>query len=106
MVSALQEARERRSSRSEDAMKVTVEFECTPEEARSFLGLPDMTPLNERLVDQMVSNTQSGLNMFQPDEMMKNWMALGGQAQEQFRRMMSAGVPGASSAAGSTKRER
>ena len=87
-------------------MKVTVEFECTPEEARSFLGLPDMTPLNERLVDQMVSNTQSGMTMFQPEEMMKNWMSLGGQAQEQFRRMMMAGVPGASSSNGPAKRER
>ena len=29
-------------------MKVNVEVECTPAEARAFLGLPDVTPLNER----------------------------------------------------------
>ena len=84
-------------------MKVTVEFECTPEEARTFLGLPDMSPLNERLVEQMASNTQAGMSMFQPDEMMKNWMTLGTQAQDQFRRMMMAGVP---SSDGGSKRER
>ena len=85
-------------------MKVTVEVECTPEEARSFFGLPDFSPLNERLVEDMATRTQANMNMFQPDEMMKNWMALGGQAQEQFRRMMTAGVPGA--AGGSAKCER
>ena len=86
-------------------MKVTVEVECTPEEARSFFGLPDFSPLNERLVEDMASRTQANMSMFQPDEMMKNWMALGGQAQEQFRRMMTAGVPGGA-ASGSAKRER
>ena len=31
-------------------MKVTIEVDCTPVEARTFLGLPDVTPLNEHLV--------------------------------------------------------
>ena len=87
-------------------MKVTVEVECTPEEARSFFGLPDFSSLNERLMEDMASRTQANMTLFQPDEMMKNWMALGGQAQEQFRRMMMAGVPGASSSNGPAKRER
>ena len=26
-------------------MKITVNVDCTPEEARSFLGLPDVQPL-------------------------------------------------------------
>ena len=79
-------------------MKVTVEVECTPEEARAFLGLPDLTPLNEALVGEMVKRTQSNMNMLQPDELMKNWMVWGGQAQDQFRRMMgmAAGAAGAS----------
>ncbi len=28
-------------------MKVNVEFDCTPEEARRFLGLPDVSKANE-----------------------------------------------------------
>ena len=79
-------------------MKVTVEVECTPEEARAFLGLPDLTPLNEALVGEMVKRAQSNMNLLQPDEVMKNWMAWGGQAQDQFRRMMgmAAGAAGGS----------
>ncbi len=31
-------------------MKFTVNVECSPEEARRFMGLPDVTPINEQLV--------------------------------------------------------
>lgn len=71
-------------------MKVKVEVECTPLEARAFLGLPDVTPLNERLVEEMRSRLDANMALLQPDELMKSWMAFGGQAQEQFRRLMTA----------------
>ena len=29
-------------------MKVTVDIDCTPADARAFLGLPDVTPLLRR----------------------------------------------------------
>jgi hypothetical protein len=32
------------------SMKFTVNVECSPEEARRFMGLPDVTPINEALV--------------------------------------------------------
>ena len=32
-------------------MKVNVEVDCTPEEARRFLGLPDVSKANEAYVD-------------------------------------------------------
>lgn len=44
-------------------MKMTIEIDCTPEEARRFLGLPDLTPLHaamlERLQAQMPDLTQA-----------------------------------------------
>jgi hypothetical protein len=30
-------------------MKVTVEVDCTPEEARGFLGLPDVVPIQQAI---------------------------------------------------------
>jgi hypothetical protein len=71
-------------------MKVTVEVECTPVEARNFLGLPDVTPLNEHLVEEMRKRFESNAAMLQPEELMRNWMAFGGQAQEQFMKLMAA----------------
>ena len=71
-------------------MKVTVEVDCTALEARAFLGLPDVTGLNEALVGEMQARMKANMAALQPEELMKNWMAFGGQAQEQFRNLMTA----------------
>jgi hypothetical protein len=71
-------------------MKVTIEVDCTPAEARAFMGLPDVTPLNDHLVGEMQKRLSANINMLAPDELMKNWMAFGAGAQEQFRNLMTA----------------
>lgn len=73
-------------------MKVTVDIDCTPAEARAFLGLPDVTPLNEALVTEMQERMKANVAAMQPDELMKTWTSFGLQAQDQFRRMMDAAV--------------
>ncbi len=70
-------------------MKFRVEAECTPQEARTFLGLPDVTPLNDQLVREMSSRLSANASIMKPEELMKNWMSFGGQAQEQFMKVMS-----------------
>jgi hypothetical protein len=76
-------------------MKVTVEIDCTPVEARAFMGLPDVTPLNEQIVAEMQARLTSNMSMLAPDELMKNWMAFGVGAQEQFRNLMATAVSNA-----------
>ncbi len=80
-------------------MKVKVEVECTPVEARAFMGLPDVTPLNDHLVEEMRLRMDENIRMLGPDQVLKFWTAFGGQAQEQFRTLMtaaaSAGLGGA-----------
>ncbi|WP_426022594.1 DUF6489 family protein [Brevundimonas sp. PWP3-1b1] len=73
-------------------MKVNVEVECTPAEARAFLGLPDVTPLNEAMVAEMQKRMQTNVAAMQPEELMKTWTSFGLQAQDQFRRLMEAAV--------------
>ena len=75
-------------------MKVTVEIECTPPEARAFFGLPDVTTLNEHLVTEMKNRMDANLNLLQPEELMRNWMSFGGQAQETFMRLLAAAASG------------
>lgn len=70
-------------------MKVKMEVECTPLEARAFMGLPDVTPVNEHLVSEMKRRMDENMAKLQPDELMRSWWSLGGQAQEQFRKMMT-----------------
>lgn len=74
-------------------MKVNVEIECTPAEARSFLGLPDVTPLNDHLVAEMKRRMEENITAMQPEELMKSWTSYGLQAQDQFRKLMEAAVP-------------
>jgi hypothetical protein len=71
-------------------MKVHIEIECTPKEARAFFGQPDVEAFNAWLVDQMKARLEQNMEMMKPEELLKGWMAFGGQAQEQFRRFLDA----------------
>jgi hypothetical protein len=82
-------------------MKVKVEVECTPVEARAFLGLPDVTPLNDHLVNEMRKRFDANVNMMKPEELMKSWMSFGGQAQEQFMKLMGAAAASGMGGSGS-----
>lgn len=73
-------------------MKMTIEVDCTPEEARRFLGLPDVSALNDQLVDEMKKRVEANMSLISPDELMKNWMSFGQGAQEQFRKLMEVGL--------------
>ena len=75
-------------------MNIKVEIDCTPVEARAFLGLPDVTPLNEHLVAEMQRRMAENMQAMQPEELMKTWTSFGVQAQDQFRRLMEAAVSG------------
>jgi len=73
-------------------MKVTVEVECTPVEARAFLGLPDVSAFNDRMVAEMVSRFEKNAALVDLEPVMKSWMTLGGQAQEALMGIMSKAV--------------
>jgi hypothetical protein len=76
-------------------MKVKVEVDCTPKEARAFLGLPDVSALNDHMVKEMQKRMDSNLALIAPEELMRSWMTFGGQATEQFRKLMTAAAGGA-----------
>ena len=71
-------------------MKVSLQVDCSPAEARAFLGLPDVRALNEHMVKEMKTRMDANLALAAPEELMKNWMAFGGQASEQFMKLMTA----------------
>lgn len=55
-------------------MKVTINVECTPEEARTFFGLPDVKPMQDAMMDEMQKRMQSGLSSMDMENLMKMWM--------------------------------
>lgn len=75
------------------AMKVNVEVECTPEEARRALGLPDLTPIHERYV-AMMSEAMSG--QVKPeliDGMIRSWAPMSEAGMGFWRRMFEGNAP-------------
>ena len=55
-------------------MKFTVNVDCTPEEARAFLGLPDFGPMQDAVIGQMQDQMQKNMNAMDPESLMKLWM--------------------------------
>lgn len=68
-------------------MKINVDIECTPEEARSFLGLPDVRPLQEAMMKQVQDRMMATLQAMDPETLMKAWMPGGIPGVEQMQRM-------------------
>lgn len=76
-------------------MKIRVDVDCTPEEARTFLGLPDVQPMQEELLREMQARMMSNIRAMEPEEMMKLWLPASvkgfEQLQELFLKMAGGG---------------
>ena len=59
-------------------MKINVEVDCTPEEARRFMGLPDLTPVHDAYLAKMLDVVNSGgMSGDAVEAMIKGWMPMG-----------------------------
>jgi hypothetical protein len=52
-------------------MKVNISVDCTPEEARAFLGLPNIAPMQEAAMKQMQANMEKATQSMDPESVMK-----------------------------------
>jgi len=68
-------------------MKVTMEFDCTPDEARQFLGLPDVKPMQKAVMDRMEKQVLDAADAFTPESVLRYWFTFLPQGQEQFQDM-------------------
>jgi len=66
-------------------MKITVDIDCTPEEARAFFGLPDVQPMQEVLMKKIEERTVASLDAMSPEALLKNWLPAGVQGLEQLQ---------------------
>lgn len=76
-------------------MKFSIDVECTPEEARRFIGLPDVTQLNEMMVTEMTKRLEANIALLSPETMMQSWMTIGAQAQDAFLKLMTSAATSA-----------
>jgi Family of unknown function (DUF6489) len=55
-------------------MKITMNVECTPEEARAFFGLPDVKPMQDELMQEMRNRSMGAVAAMDPTEILRTWM--------------------------------
>ena len=66
-------------------MKVNVEIDCTPEEARTFMGLPDVGKANDIYVDMMSKAMKGVSNPDQLQDYAKNLAPMGQMGMKLFQ---------------------
>lgn len=55
-------------------MKFTIDVECTPKEARAFLGLPDVEEFQRAMMEQARERTVDWLGSMEPEKLARMWM--------------------------------
>ena len=68
-------------------MKITVDVDCTPEEARTFMGLPDLKPLQAELLDQLKDRLSKNIHALDPEAIARTWFSTPLKAFEQMQEL-------------------
>ncbi len=68
-------------------MKITVNVDCTPEEARAFLGLPDVKPMQDAVMADIEARMKATMSAMEPETLIRTWLPASVQGMEQLQKM-------------------
>ena len=68
-------------------MKVNVEIDCTPLEARQFMGLPDVQPMQTAVMEKLQQQMSANIDKVSPEALMKSWFTFDPKITERFQDM-------------------
>ena len=71
-------------------MKVRINIDCSPDEARTFFGLPAVEPMQKAMMDEVERRMKAGLDAMGPDALFKTWLPAGFDSFEQMQKMFFA----------------
>ncbi|MCL2473750.1 MAG: DUF6489 family protein, partial [Alphaproteobacteria bacterium] len=71
-------------------MKITFNIDCTPEEARNLLGLPDLGPMQRALTEELEKKMKESMQLLNNPLTPQNWFNPGLQSLfwEQMQKTM------------------
>lgn len=75
-------------------MKFSIDVECTAEEARHFLGLPDVREFQQAMMETVRERMAEQLKTMDPEALMKTWLPAGAQAWESMQQAFMRGFAG------------
>lgn len=84
-------------------MKVNVTVDCTPEEARTFLGLPDVAPMQEAILNEVQERLIVSMRAMEPEALMKAWLPAQMQGVEHWQKLFWSQFGNAAAKATQTK---
>lgn len=84
-------------------MKITINVDCSAQEAREVLGLPDVRQLQDQMMAKIAERMTAGLNAMDPAEVLRTWMP-GGAGMEQLQAFFGM-FPGAGGKPGGGRKE-
>ena len=73
-------------------MKVNIEIECTPEEARRFLGLPDVSKANQVYMDAITKAMKGVGSVEQLQDYAKQIAPMGAMGLKLFQQIIESGA--------------
>jgi Family of unknown function (DUF6489) len=80
-------------------MKVKIDIDCTPQEARAFFGLPHLEPMQDALLGKIQERLTEHLDARDPEALLKLWFPAGlqglGQMQEALWKQFTGGLSAA-----------
>src|SRR3954463_12453499 len=75
---------------------INIDIECTPAEARAFLGLPDVEPIQAPVMEGAQEPMLEEIDKFPPESLINQWVSAFPQnaerMQEMFAKMFMAGL--------------
>ena len=73
-------------------MKVIIDIDLTPDEARRAMGLPDLTPVHDRYVALLTDMMQGqAIKPEMIEGLFKSWMPMSEAGMAMWRRLLDAG---------------
>ena len=66
-------------------MKVNIEVDCTPDEARRFLGLPDVAPMQQSVMAAMEKRLMEAITSTDTQKLMEQWLPFSVKGIEQWQ---------------------
>jgi Family of unknown function (DUF6489) len=85
-------------------MKVNIEIDCTPLEARQFFGLPDLAPMQTAVMDRLQQQMMANIEKVTPEALMQSWFTFDPKLAEKFQDLFVT-MTGLGGALGSDKKK-
>lgn len=68
-------------------MKIHFDIECTPEEARKFLGLPNVAEIQDKMIKDMQARMEDNIQNMDPETLMKTWLPMTMQGMGEMQKL-------------------